>query len=132
MQKQAWSATEGSISPSAPQIMPYLFKGISNSAPQFQAWRWAFFVPGAMHVIIALMILAFGQVCSTYLICLSAPQHLIYLISRRCSLLALDTASAGRQRFRHIHAAVHLELQRGFVSIQRFSAGFCRTLGDCG
>lgn len=42
-------------------IMPYLFKGISNTAPQYQAWRWAFFVPGAMHVIIAAMILAFGQ-----------------------------------------------------------------------
>ena len=45
-----------------PQIMPYLFKGISRTAPQFQAWRWAFFVPGAMHVLVAIMILAFGQV----------------------------------------------------------------------
>jgi hypothetical protein len=45
-----------------PQIMPYLFKGISRTAPPFQAWRWAFFVPGAMHVLVAIMILAFGQV----------------------------------------------------------------------
>ena len=42
--------------------MPYLFKGISRTAPAFQAWRWAFFVPGAMHILIAIMILAFGQV----------------------------------------------------------------------
>ena len=42
--------------------MPYLFKGISRSAPAFQAWRWAFFVPGAMHVLVAVLILAFGQV----------------------------------------------------------------------
>jgi hypothetical protein len=44
------------------QIMPYLFKGISRTAPEFQAWRWAFFVPGAMHVLVAIVILAFGQV----------------------------------------------------------------------
>jgi NNP family nitrate/nitrite transporter-like MFS transporter len=42
-------------------IMPYLFKGISRAAPPFQAWRWAFFVPGAMHVLVAVLILVFGQ-----------------------------------------------------------------------
>lgn len=42
--------------------MPYLFKGISKHVPQYQAWRWAFFVPGAMHVLIALLILICGQV----------------------------------------------------------------------
>lgn len=44
------------------QMMPYLFRGIAKHAPDYTAWRWAFFVPGAMHVLVSLLIVAFGQV----------------------------------------------------------------------
>jgi NNP family nitrate/nitrite transporter-like MFS transporter len=42
-------------------MMPYLFKGFADLAPDYQAWRWAFFVPGAMHVLVALLVILLGQ-----------------------------------------------------------------------
>lgn len=45
-------------------VMPYLTEGISHHVPQFQAWRYAFFFPGCMQILWALMILSFGQVCA--------------------------------------------------------------------
>ena len=44
-------------------VMPYLTQGISHHVPEFQAWRYAFFFPGCMQILWALMILSFGQVC---------------------------------------------------------------------
>ena len=38
-------------------IMPYLTTAIATKVPEFVAWRWAFFVPGAMHVIVAFLIM---------------------------------------------------------------------------
>ena len=44
-------------------VMPYLTEGIEHHVPTFQAWRWAFFFPGCLQILWALMILTFGQVC---------------------------------------------------------------------
>jgi NNP family nitrate/nitrite transporter-like MFS transporter len=38
-------------------IMPYLTTAIAHNVPEFEAWRWAFFVPGACHVIIAFLVM---------------------------------------------------------------------------
>ncbi len=37
--------------------MPYLTTAIQHNVPEFEAWRWAFFVPGACHVIIAALVM---------------------------------------------------------------------------
>lgn len=43
--------------------MPNLAERIQkNGTSQFMSWRWAFFLPGCMHIGSALAILAFGQV----------------------------------------------------------------------
>jgi NNP family nitrate/nitrite transporter-like MFS transporter len=38
-------------------IMPYLTTAIAHNVPEFEAWRWAFFVPGACHVLIAFLVM---------------------------------------------------------------------------
>ena len=44
-------------------VMPNLAERIQkNGTSQFMSWRWAFFLPGCMHIGSALAILAFGQV----------------------------------------------------------------------
>jgi NNP family nitrate/nitrite transporter-like MFS transporter len=43
-------------------LMPLLWQGISKSQPGFIAWRWAFFVPAAAHIILGSSILLFAQV----------------------------------------------------------------------
>lgn len=42
-------------------IMPYLTTAIAHNVPEFEAWRWAFFVPGAVHIIVAFVIMFFSQ-----------------------------------------------------------------------
>lgn len=42
-------------------IMPYLTTAIAKNVPLFEAWRWAFFVPGACHVLIAFLIMLVSQ-----------------------------------------------------------------------
>ncbi|WIA11705.1 hypothetical protein OEZ85_011801 [Tetradesmus obliquus] len=42
-------------------LMPLLWKGISASQPGFIAWRWAFFVPAAAHIILGASIMLFSQ-----------------------------------------------------------------------
>eukprot|EP00891_Asterochloris_glomerata_P003456 jgi/Astpho2/3456/Aster-07053 len=43
-------------------VMPNLAERIQkNGTSQFMSWRWAFFLPGCMHIGSALAILAFGQ-----------------------------------------------------------------------
>jgi NNP family nitrate/nitrite transporter-like MFS transporter len=42
-------------------IMPGIYEGIMNrGVPGFQAWRWAFFVPGGIYIINALSTLLLG------------------------------------------------------------------------
>ncbi len=42
--------------------MPLIYSGIRQSGvPGFTAWRWAFFVPGAMFLVVAFGCLAFAQ-----------------------------------------------------------------------
>lgn len=43
-------------------IMPYLTTAIAHNVPEFEAWRWAFFVPGAAHVIIAFLVMVAATV----------------------------------------------------------------------
>jgi hypothetical protein len=42
-------------------IMPVIFDGIKMSTPAFQAWRWAFFVPGAFQIILMAATLLLAQ-----------------------------------------------------------------------
>lgn len=42
--------------------MPYLTIAIGNHRPLFQSWRIAFFIPAVAHLVMAMLILFFGQV----------------------------------------------------------------------
>ncbi|CAG9466329.1 unnamed protein product [Pedinophyceae sp. YPF-701] len=42
-------------------LMPVIFEGFQNSYTPFRAWRYVFFVPGSLHLIVALLILVFGR-----------------------------------------------------------------------
>jgi len=43
--------------------MPYLYQAIvDGGVPSFEAWRWAFFFPGAMHVLCCVAVLFAAQV----------------------------------------------------------------------
>lgn len=42
-------------------IMPAIYAGIKHHVPGFQAWRWAFFVPGGLYLLSGLSVL-FGGV----------------------------------------------------------------------
>lgn len=43
-------------------IMPLIYSGIKQSGvPGFTAWRWAFFVPGGMFLVLAIMVFLFSQ-----------------------------------------------------------------------
>jgi len=37
--------------------MPQLYDGLLKHHPSFVAWRWAFFVPGSLHIIVAALVL---------------------------------------------------------------------------
>ncbi|PNH10816.1 High affinity nitrate transporter 2.5 [Tetrabaena socialis] len=41
-------------------IMPLLYEGIKHTAPGFQAWRWAFFIPGGIYILNAVSTLMWG------------------------------------------------------------------------
>lgn len=43
-------------------VMPYMTEGIRKHVPEFEAWRWAFFLPGCLFIVITILILLFGQV----------------------------------------------------------------------
>ena len=47
--------------------MPYIVVGLARHHYTFVAWRLAFYVPAAMHIIIALLIILLGQVRSLLL-----------------------------------------------------------------
>jgi MFS transporter, NNP family, nitrate/nitrite transporter len=42
-------------------IMPLLYTGFKTSVPGYQAWRWAFFIPGAIYILCGTASLLFGQ-----------------------------------------------------------------------
>lgn len=42
-------------------LMPYLFNGFHNIYPACVAWRVAYYIPGSFQVIIAMLVLMFGQ-----------------------------------------------------------------------
>ena len=44
-------------------VMPYMTEAIAKHVPEFEAWRWAFFLPGGLFCIITFLILILGQVC---------------------------------------------------------------------
>ena len=43
-------------------VMPYMTQGIAYHVPEFEAWRWAFFLPGFLFIFITCAILLLGQV----------------------------------------------------------------------
>ena len=43
-------------------VMPYMTEAIKAHVPEFEAWRWAFFLPGGLFIIMTILILIFGQV----------------------------------------------------------------------
>ena len=42
-------------------LMPVIYTGLTRYGPPFQAWRMAFFVPGAAHIVVGVIILFFAQ-----------------------------------------------------------------------
>ena len=60
-------------------VMPYMTQGIARYVPDFQAWRWAFFLPGCLFIIITCAILLLGQVRG--LLSRAAPACLPSLLS---------------------------------------------------
>ena len=47
-------------------VMPYMTEGIARHVPEYEAWRWAFFLPGCLYIIITFLILTLGQVCPRF------------------------------------------------------------------
>ena len=43
-------------------VMPYMTEGIAKHTPEYEAWRWAYFLPGCLFIIICFLILILGQV----------------------------------------------------------------------
>ena len=43
-------------------VMPYMTEGIAKHVPEYEAWRWAYFLPGCLFIIITFLILTLGQV----------------------------------------------------------------------
>ena len=37
--------------------MPQIYDGLLKHHPSFIAWRWAFFVPGSLHIIVSALVL---------------------------------------------------------------------------
>lgn len=50
-------------------VMPYMTEGIAKHVPEYEAWRWAFFLPGCLYILITFLILTLGQVCPRSLFC---------------------------------------------------------------
>ncbi|GFH26803.1 nitrate/nitrite transporter [Haematococcus lacustris] len=42
-------------------IMPLLYQAIKHAVPGFQAWRWSFFIPGGIYIVVGIVVLLFGQ-----------------------------------------------------------------------
>lgn len=47
-------------------VMPYMTEGIAKHVPEFEAWRWAFFLPGGLFILITFLVLILGQVCRSH------------------------------------------------------------------
>ena len=43
-------------------VMPYMTEGIAKHVPEYEAWRWAYFLPGCLFILICFLILVLGQV----------------------------------------------------------------------
>ncbi len=42
--------------------MPRMFDAVQKHQHDFIAWRWAYFLPGAMHIFMAILVIFFAQV----------------------------------------------------------------------
>ena len=42
-------------------MLPLIYTGIKHHVPGYQAWRWAFFVPGGIYILVGLLTLVLGQ-----------------------------------------------------------------------
>ncbi len=73
-------------------VMPYMTEGIAKHVPEFEAWRWAFFLPGGLFIIITFLILILGQVSSFIFVATSTgkfPFLCIIQEALRCSMSPL-------------------------------------------
>ena len=43
-------------------IMPRMYDAVARHQHEFVAWRWAYFLPGAMHITLAVLCIFFAQV----------------------------------------------------------------------
>ena len=43
-------------------VMPEVYDGLVKHYPSAQAWRWAFFIPGALYIVGAMIVFTLGQV----------------------------------------------------------------------
>lgn len=59
-------------------VMPYMTEGIAKHVPEFEAWRWAFFLPGCLYIVITLLILVLGQVRASYKFRVPRGQRSLY------------------------------------------------------
>jgi hypothetical protein len=97
--------------------MPYMTEGIAKHVPEFEAWRWAFFLPGGLFIIITFLILILGQVSSFIFRCYLNRQISISLHHSGSSAVQHVTSSLdGHFPFAR-HAAPKQEcLVDGFVA----------------
>jgi len=42
-------------------LIPAIYTSIAQSKPDYEAWRWTFFVPGSVHIFLGLAVLFFSQ-----------------------------------------------------------------------
>jgi hypothetical protein len=75
--------------------MPYMTEGIAKHVPEFEAWRWAYFLPGCLFIIITFLILTLGQVRGVAILNLNIqhllPAHHIDLSHMPCYLIVPST-----------------------------------------
>ncbi len=70
-------------------IMPPLYEGIAQTRPAFEAWRWSFFLPGAIFVTWGFFSMIFARVRRGHVSCLAC---------RCCLSLAVAGCMAARLR----------------------------------
>ena len=89
-------------------VMPYMTEGIAKHVPEYEAWRWAFFLPGCLYIIITFLILTLGQVFlrCTYCVLPCIRQGLSMAVSH--SEPSCENPQPGVPALHLLRAALHL------------------------
>lgn len=56
-------------------VMPRMFDAVQKHQHDFIAWRWSYFLPGAMHIFMAVLVIFLAQVCFWELHVSLKPRH---------------------------------------------------------